>query len=572
MTDLSTNITNRLAATQASQIKEVWVINDFGISVVKDITLASKLYQLMDQIVTDNALIVDDVLLGNLGALNFTVNQYIYTGSGTWLSTAPNSGALGLFVNILVVVAFLPNAIIHGSVGTSPENTQQGAVAAIFASSVFIGASLGKLENYSLVTYDIVGFRGYTNGHTFTDCIEVSILNFECVSNGFGTGPTFTIEGNTGESFIGPGVFRIASGEQGVRIDPGISDAARIQVQGVKIENGAPLFDTSPISGKENGTFTAIANVSFTDTAISSVEAGSVISGGNAAQFNSTALVYVNQIVTITEFVTNTTYNVTGRVTVSTPGSSFELLNVLNHSSETVGKVSSDTITVTDVGTVLEDGDSLVLDTTGSTAYDGGGVVYNQLDDSFQINRAHAGATAVGTWNTKGLDQKDPRVLAFNNPNFIASKYIICGFVNTNGAETVISNNDFIDFTLSGFAASSNSERWKLIDAPTATFEYTGNEGFDGSINFTVSADKINGSNSSYKFKYVKSTDGGSVFIDLTDNVETSIILSNLTSNSTSMIIPLTANKGDQIKPQLQSVSDTNNNVIVIDFSCYGIS
>jgi hypothetical protein len=563
----------------ANGVVDVFTISDFPDASGTDITLTSDLFRMKAQIITVNALIIDDTLQGNLGAINFTVNNYVYLGAGTWLSTAANSGTTGLFVETLFTILNNGAATVYGAVGTSPENTTFGVVAAIFSNCVYFGANLGSLENFTLITYEPVGFIGYTTGLTFTDCIEVSLVRFECTSNGFGTGPTFTIEGNTGETFIGPGVFRIASGEQGIRIDPGISDDARIQVQGINTENDAPLFDTSALSGRLSGTFTVVANASFSGTSITSVDTGSTISGGNAALFNSTATVYVNQLVTVTGYSTNTTYNVTARVTVSVPGTSFELLNVLDHGTESGGLLASDSITVTDTTNVLEDGDGLVLNTTGSTAYDGGGVVYNRQigANTFQINRAHAGATASGTWSTAGLDQKDPRVLAFNNPNFVASKYIVCGAANGNTALTsfasgAVDTYQAYAFDIAGdgeFTQSSTTERWKLIDAATATFECTSNEPVDGSVTFNITLTKNLASTEIYVLTFSKSTDGGTSYTPL--EAETAITIGNGDTKATTLTMPMDAVKGDLVRPEIQSPSIlANASITATYFSMFG--
>ena len=129
------------------------------------------------------------------------------------------------------------------------------------------------------------------------------------------------------------------------------------------------------------------------------------------------------------------------------------------------------------------------------------------MASSFQINRTFD-IDRAGTWDTAGIDQTDPRVLADNNPGFVSSKNIAAGFVNDNStANPAIVNNTFSDMAFGtgagGLVEGSNMERWKLINHIIGIFEYTGNEPFAGFLNYDFTS-VSSGSAQEFRFKFLK--------------------------------------------------------------------
>ena len=208
-------------------------------------------------------------------------------------------------------------------------------------------------------------------------------------------------------------VIFLQAGESLLNIDPAIGSASSIIVSNNVISGSGDLFDTSG----STGTFTAVADVSLLSQVIDSVSDSSGI-----ARFNFTvgATLFLGQIVTITGYTTNTAYNVTGTITVVGVGF-FEISSIAFGTDEAGGDVASDIVEMTDTATTLNDGDTLVIDTDLATDYDGGAIVFNQLTNTFEINRTFT-ATQSGTWDTGGIDQKDPRVLSDFNSGFPDSK------------------------------------------------------------------------------------------------------------------------------------------------------
>ena len=167
------------------------------------------------------------------------------------------------------------------------------------------------------------------------------------------------------------------------RLDSGalesVKDTANLQSTVVNNSIIGNLFDTS---GGTTGAFTAVADASVSATVINSVT-----DSGGVARFNFTVgpTLFVNQEIVISTFTTNPLYNGTFVITAVGAGF-FKVISIVFGSNE-VGSFLSNSITLTDTGTVLSDGDTLVVDTDFSTEYDNGGTVYNQLVEEFGFHK-----------------------------------------------------------------------------------------------------------------------------------------------------------------------------------------
>jgi len=333
------------------------------------------------------------------------------------------------------------------------------------------------------------------------------------------------------------------------KIDPSILDSTQVTIISGAIINGGGNFDTAG----STGTFTAVADASVAATAITSVTDSSGV-----ARFNFTVgpTLHVNQEVVISTFVTNTAYN--GTFFITTTGVGFFEVASIDFGTDETGSFLSNSVSVTSATHGLGNGQSLVIDSDLSTDYDGGAVTYQAATNTFRINRTFT-ATQTGTWDTSGLNQKDPRVLAQLQQIEIDSKYIGCAFVNDNStANGAIVNNTFTDmvFGTAGTAMveCSNAERWKLVDELNGTLEYTGTEPFDGTIGYDFSVVSSGGA-VEFRFKWVKDPGGG--FADLDDDVQALADVAS-TATSVSKTQPLTAVTGDLIKPQITRNSGTS--------------
>lgn len=339
----------------------------------------------------------------------------------------------------------------------------------------------------------------------------------------------------------------LTPGQSLLRVDASIDDPFGVLITEYTVTGGA-VFDTS---GTAPTAFTAVADNSIGATAISSVTDSSGV-----AQFNHAGTTPpLGSIVTISGFVTNTAYNATGRVTGSA-ASSFEVDFIAFGTDEASGSYLVTAVTLTSTAHGLANDTGVTID--GTVSYDGGYVIYNVQTNTFDIAATFV-ATESGTWSTEGLDQTTPPVLAFTSPDIPMSNYIATAFVNNNATATgAIVNNTFTDMVFgtggSALAAASTIERWRLNDEVNGTFEYIGNETFDGYITFDFT---VASSGGIVDFRFKWEIDTGSGFVDLPDAVEALVAVGS-DSLSVTKTFPLEASKGDLIKPQITRNSGTS--------------
>lgn len=508
-------------------------------------------------------------------SVNHNVNTVVYVGSDEYFSTVDDGGLLVLFLNRNTIIAVAPGATLFNIVGSNISKSPVGVVSTQIEVSLIGGFThLGRIENTSIFWFDSI-YQGFTTGLVLENCVEIVIQTVLMVSDFTSPGPIVTIKGDTDRSNISSLTFIAGPGQQGFRIDPAIPNTSRLQIINAAVRGGGDLFDTSGISGRETGTFTAVADASIASTGIASVSSSSVIPGGTAARFNHSGTdVFIGQIVTVSGYTSNTNYNTTAKV-VATGSGYFELYDTLFSTDEAGGSYSSNSVTLTETGTDLLDGDTLTIDTDSSIDYDGGTYVYNVQTNSFQIN-AEWTSSMSGEWSTSGLDETDPRILLSASPDFGESTYVGCGIINGNDDATTTGINDttFVDInfgtgagTGTGLLESSTISRWKVIDAQNGTYMYFGNEPFSGPITFDVTL-ITDGNKDIFVLKYVVSRDGGA-FEDFVDVAELSFFSDNNKNTSSSKTVGMRLSKGDAIKPQIRNMNDISDTVFVTDFTFY---
>ncbi len=380
------------------------------------------------------------------------------------------------------------------------------------------------------------------NSATIVDCL---VLAFD--GNALNV---FDIKGiNSGNVQIYDNIMESDGIPKLCRVDPGFKDSARLVMRGNNVGKGQ-LFDTSG----DTGAFTAVADNSIGATGIDSVSDSSGI-----AQFNhSGTSPLLGSTVIMSGFITNTPYNVTGVVSVTSAGS-FELEDIAFGTDEATGSYLMNGVTVTATAHGQSNGTGVVLDSDNSIDYNGGGsIMYNVQANSFDINKVFT-VTRTGNWSTKGLDQINQRVFSFNNADQEDSHYIVTGFVNNNVTENpAITNNTFRDIAFgtggAGLIEGSHIERWKLIDPEIGEFIYLGNEDFDGSIEFDFTVISSGGT-VDFRFKWL--IDKGAGYVDLPDPIEALVTVGS-NSQSITKRVSIRATKGDMIKPQITRNSGTS--------------
>lgn len=392
-----------------------------------------------------------------------------YSGTGTFITstdaniiiqtqlTASSTGTLfavtGTFFNI---VAMDQMSLTSWSLGSMSRSSDAPAGPLLFITSIAMGdwqdsLTLDECSNIVVLDMDVFPFAG------------ASVPLFDLKSQTVAGTYTFNLIGGT-----------LAASEKLIRVDPGIHDDSRTLI--VNSGVSGTMFDTT---GGSTGTFTVVADAAVAATAITSVT-----DSAGVARFNFTVgpTMYVNQEVVISTFVTNTAYN--GTFIITAVGVGFFEVSSIAFGSDETGSFLSNSVTLTDTGTSLVDGDTLTIETDLSTDYDGAATVYNQLTNSFQINRTFT-ATQTGTWDTSGISENDVRILAATNPGHRPSETFGFGMAHNNATATTTLDGTYGAIDV-GTMTTLDEDRVKLIDATACIWEITSHEPLELSMNTTA--------------------------------------------------------------------------------------
>jgi len=284
-----------------------------------------------------------------------------------------------------------------------------------------------------------------------------------------------------------------------VRVDPAFRESSRINISGCTL-SGGKLLNIDGIGG-------TFISVSFADAITVPVPIDSITGAPfSLATFNFDGViagveVHVGQQV-IPIGQSNANYNRTMEITETDGTTFFRCKSIFFGPNTTLGTFTSNSITLTDIGTALVDLDTVFLTTDLSIDYDFGSTVYDKQTDSFRVNLAEGKmftGTATGSWSTRGLDQTSPKVLASNNPNFMASKTLAFAELNGNVALTTSTNGTYAAINVPGLSENGITERFKLINPNEGVFMYTGKEEYEKVGSAIIYATK-SGSTRNYKF------------------------------------------------------------------------
>jgi len=412
----------------------------------------------------------------------------------------------------------------------------------IVENSLFAGwDDLGEIIGGNTI-FALVGIVNISSGLTFTNAVSVGLTNIRYLP-GSSTISTslFTVETNRADSsYDFSGMFINSLSSTGSIFDfPTTNNMdARFAISNVSFADGH-MFKPSFLS---DAIITAVADDSPSTATITAM----ADNGSDGTTISTTTTFYDNEEVTITG---TTSYNGTFQIFNVVAGVSFDIL-VVFVADDATGSVDSVRLDITlSGGHGITAGNDLKIINTNF--YNGFVPALNVATNVLTINGTFISTNTGDIERELSLDQTDPRVRAFNNPQVADSHYIAGAFVNNNTTATgTIINNTNTDMVFgtvgSALEASSTMERWKLIDELNGTFEYTGNEPFDGYITFDYTVEAT--AEEEFRFKWV--IDTGSGFSDLIDAVEALASLKD-TATSITKTFPLKAVKGNQIKPEL---------------------
>ena len=362
------------------------------------------------------------------------------------------------------------------------------------------GTTIGNVSNIFAGTTEFVdGFiGGFKDGLGIDNTGGTQVLGVLFVSDGTSTGAILNaLNVNALAVNFNSNVFIGGSSQSAYFIDP--TTPVVSQIHDTVFAGVGSFFKAGA-----TGTFTAVADASVPAEAITSVTDSSGVARFN---FSNPPTLFVNQEVVISGFTTNTAYN--GTYIITATGVDYFEVSSIDYGSNETGSFLSNSVTLTDTGTSLIDGNKVLLDTSLSVAYDTGTYVYNKQTNSVQVNATWS-ATATGTWDTGSLTEKNKFINALGNGSQADSSSNASLFSTANvGTTSCTGSGTWNPMNLGTASEGQSISDFKLINTVTGEIEYVGLNPYEGGLAVAISAFKSAASIVDHKFRVFKTVGSG---------------------------------------------------------------
>ncbi len=493
--DDSARYNDNKIATISSVETEVYSLSDLPAAVAGVITLTAGTYIFKASM----SFGTDRIELTAGAAVSFRTDDpfnhtITYTGTGTFIT--------GLGQNIFRIVTW--GGLVTLLTGVNPTYLSlQGSFGAEYGAIIFTdsgGGNLGTIQGEFIneVSSDRnyaykFSFINWKTGFNISESNRVEMDKIRSTSSASATGSLINVSGKVDFGvFENMNVTLNSASASIFNIDPAIQIQSAVVIEkGIQVGDIGTYFKTGT-----NGTFTVVADASITAGLITAVSDN----GSGVARFASTETVYQYQEIDIDH--THEDYD--GIHIISNIGSGwFECYYVDFVIGETLGGFfDSNSVTLTDTGTSLSDGDTILIKTDESTDYDGGSYVYHQLTNTFQINIPEGKtwqATETGTWDTASLTEDNKHVEGKSNGQEEDSHSTLFAYVNTNATTTTFSlSNTWYPVELGTVVEGLSTSRFKYIG--DNTFKITTLSPLMGAFEANLTAVKT-GSDKEYEFR-----------------------------------------------------------------------
>lgn len=297
----------------------------------------------------------------------------------------------------------------------------------------------------------------------------------------------------------------------------------------------------------------------------------SVTNQGGIAQFEAIAHgMQVGQIVEISDFVSNLTYNGLFEVGVAT-ANAFQVIKIEGDliaftGTETVGGFASPVTIVTAPSHGLSQFTTLIIQNTiGYSDFGLGYQIFGTTTNAFLINHEFdtLSGDTTGIWNTGSLTQEDERVFADGN-TFLENTTTAGGFFTSpsNGTATPIALADTpvnLLFDAATINEISTTERTRLVVKTDGEIEIRSKEPFNGFLNVSLFGTNAAGANRTYHFTATKNEG------PMTNLVSGRIDIGSGGSGG-SLIIPVEGILKDKIHLQVEGIGH-NTDITITDIS-----
>lgn len=538
---VTTNLTDRLASASATNVVEVFNMNDFPAPSAGVITLATgTLYIIKAALSTSDRFVIPAFGVVNITAENIQTNTLTYTGTGVLFTSA--APIIVFDIRSCTVIATMAAATIWSLTGLVSSSFLQ-AVDCSFSGF----GNIGTYDDFSFTRNLGVQYSGWTIGLRATDVVDFVMDRSVIASGAIPVTTGIVIMGNKSTRAVFEVLNVIMPSGDFLFLDPIISANATVNIERTILSGGITNFFEADATGLIAG----FADASVAATAITGITSGT----GGLARFAFTVgpTLFVNQEVIVSA---TTTYNHTGVIT--TTGAGFFETDILFGASGETGSFLSNSMTVSDVAHGLSNGEIVAIQK--SINYNFGYTVFDSVADTFRVSipitfvAETPGATT--RWNNGSLTETDRRVDAQSN-GVQPDSMIIGGWSTVaNATLTPVVDGTYVDVELGTATPLSFNQRLVLFDVTNGAMKYDGQDPAVLKIPIEFRLSPEGGGVRTYEFKLVISTDGGTVFVDLPDVIETQVEAQGTGSDLLfSTFRDVFMNPGDIVKYQVNGVS-----------------
>ncbi len=551
--DRATFLDNDLGTYKNTVMTEIYDVSDFPTPVGGVITLPTGHYQIKGTVdigvnrfefATGNPTVLFEMDESFKNAIEHSGSSMtLFSGAGTFRLLGGKGNAFVLTGNS---VKFID---IVGSFG------MQFSFIGFYGTGGTLGEVTGKVVNDTATAGLILRenvISGWEDGFTVTNADVIRLRAVDTTASSLsGQGIFLTVLGKGTVVTVDKVKMEAGGDVAAFKFDPTIETP--VTVSNSIVHGGANFFWPA----EDPGIWNAANDQSIGATAITSVT-----DEGGIVRFHYTPGTdpFKYQEVILSGFTTNTDYN--GTFIVAFSGVGYFDIDTIDFGSDETGSWLSNSMLMQETSTLLNEGDTVFLDTTGSTLYDGGTYIYNKTANTYQVNRTFT-SIENGTWDRSGLDEHSKYVNSFGNGAQADSKGVSTTLVVANAALTTTSGLGTWDPINLGTALTGGSNsNFKLINTTTGEVEYTGLHHIDGISFNTITVIKT-GNAVNYKFRVRKITGTGNF-----DPAEIPHSVSAASSN-----LPLMASgvlePGDTFRIEVENQTNTDSITVTDFFSAY---
>lgn len=437
-----------------------------------------------DKITTANRIVVNTGIVLHITGGTYADPSITYSGTATFITSL---GTVRIFDGVL---------LISSSTGTFVSMSGGGTLN--IRNTAIIGwDNLGTYADGSFANVDI-SYVNIDSGWTITNPTRFAVVQVS-LSGSTLTGAFFTLSTNNPASAVRLSDVSATS----------LSSTSAIVDFDTKNNNTLVMnvFSCSTVVG-DLFKQTQVANATINSVADGTIANGTITAqadnSAGGTTHSSTTTYFENEEVTITG---TTSYNGTFQIFNVVAGVSFDTITTFA-ANDATGTVATVRLTITLAGGhgITATNDLKIINTN---FYNGFVPALNVATNVLTVNGTFVSTNAGAIVRNVGLDQTDKRIRGLENFFISDSNSIACAHVNDNStANGTIINNEFTDIVFgtagSALISSSTMELWRLTDELSGTFEYIGNEPFQGLITFDYTV-VSSGGTVDYRFKWQKS-------------------------------------------------------------------